>query len=176
MGPVDPWCVSDGNHGDFQPIGVLGVAYSINSVRVGYAPPTIGTSSPRPVDIFVLLLEQPSGPGTQASLVWRNMQDGTALACAVIGDTASISISYLGSNCTGTGYFYEPYAPASGTACLFSNHLWMAQGPVLPSQAVMYSFDGTTCGTYGAINYFPSVVAVDLGVSVNPPAPLRFKP
>jgi len=23
MGPVDPWCVSDGNHGDFNPIGVL---------------------------------------------------------------------------------------------------------------------------------------------------------
>jgi hypothetical protein len=31
MGPVDPWCVSDGNHGDFEPIGVLGMPARVAS-------------------------------------------------------------------------------------------------------------------------------------------------
>lgn len=33
MGPVDPWCVSDGNHGDFNPIGVLGGGSSHTEAR-----------------------------------------------------------------------------------------------------------------------------------------------
>lgn len=126
----------------------LGLSYGLFYGAVG------GSVLDRPAsqNVWVLLLEQPNGPGTPQAFVWRAVTGGAAVSCVMYANLTT-SIYFATSNCSGQGYMMSTFAPPNGFACVASvpgggPHLFLSSGPVVGTPALS-SLEGGSCIVFG---------------------------
>lgn len=134
---------------------------------------------PASQNVWVLLLEQPGGPGTPQAFVWRPVGGGSAVSCVMYSNLTT-SIYFTTSNCTGQAYMNSSWAPPGGFACAAAvqggggTHLFMSTGPVVGATALS-SLEGGGCIVFGSPQSVGGAVTVsDLGSMPMIAGPLQF--
>jgi len=156
----------------------LGPAYSVMGLRntFGGGGAPLMTVSAVASETWILLAEQPGGPGSIRALVWRSASTGEASYC----HQAVGTLAFSGPGCTGSVYAFTFPTPGMACGVCTATDCRLATGrpgpPVTARYWSTFAIGGSCVTNQSEQEWASAVELLDVGPMVNLSGPLQVVP